>query len=62
VIDAFACSQIVGASATTTRNNMLASGNPYALATSRFAAVLGCQLAIDAIFMRASVLFAHAID
>ena len=45
-----------------TRNSMLASGNRFALATLRFAAVLGCQLAIDAIFMLASKLFAHAID
>ena len=45
-----------------TRNSMVASGNRFALATLRFAAVLGCQLAIDAIFMLASKLFAHAID
>ena len=62
MIDAIACFQIVGASAKITRNNMLGSGSRFALATSRFAAVLGCQLAIDAIFMLASKLFAHAID
>ena len=61
-MNAFACFQIVGASATTTRNSMLASGNRFALATLRFAAVLGCQLAIDAILQRASELFARVID
>ena len=52
----------VGASAKITRNNMLASCNNFALAIVRFAAVIRCQLAIDAFFKRASELFAHMID
>ena len=62
MMNAFACFQIVGASATTTRNSMLASGNRFALATLRFAAVTECQLAIDAFFVCASELFAHVVD
>jgi len=61
VINAIARAQAAGASATITRNNTLASGNRFALATLRFAAVLDASSLHDAILQRVREFFAHAM-
>ena len=55
------CSEIVGARATTTRDNTLASGSRFALVASRFAAVLDASSPHDAILQRVREFFAHAM-